>query len=75
MREKGESTMRDQDKMRTEVEIDIDSENPREIHIVVKAEFDMNGQDLYDALVDLVHNILEPEIFGDVKDCKDVRSH
>lgn len=60
--------MRDEDFVRTEVEFDIDTQNPKEIRVIIKSISDMNGRDVYDALHCLVHDILEPEIFGDVVD-------
>lgn len=49
----------------TEVEYDVDTQNPREIRLIIKSPHkDMNGLDLYDALYCLVHDILEPELRG-----------
>ena len=67
--------MRDQDYVKTEVEFYLDTENPYEIHITIKAPVKMNGKNLYDALYELTHGIIEPEVFGEVRDCKDLLSN
>ena len=55
--------------LQTDIEFDMDRQNPREIRIILKSPYkDMNGEDLYDALYCLVHDILEPDIFKDRKE-------
>lgn len=51
--------------LQTEIEYDIDTQNPREVRLIIKSPHrDMTGIDLYDALHCLVHDILEPELRG-----------
>lgn len=58
----------------SEVEFDIDTENPRKVVIIISSsDRDMDGRDIYDALHCYVHDILGPEVLKDAKDCKDIK--
>ncbi len=55
----------DDEYLKTEIEYDVDTENPREVRLIIRSPHkDLTGIDLYDALHCLVHDILEPELRG-----------
>ena len=47
---------------------DLDCENPKDLKLSIRPTRDMDGLDLYRALYDLVHNVLEPALFGRAED-------
>lgn len=56
----------------SEIEFDLDTENPYEVRLIIKSKFAMTGNDLYDALHCLVHEILEPELERDPSSPKEI---
>jgi len=65
----------DNEFLMSEVEFDLDTTNPREMRLIIKTGFDMDGKSLYDILCHLVHDMIEPELFGEADRGVDVRHH
>lgn len=53
---------KDDEFMRSEIEFDMDSQNPYEFRVIVKSTKPMTGDDVVDAIEHLLNDMIKPDI-------------